>query len=367
MVIWKHYSETTLMLGATMSIAEQKQPNSNDTLSETQESQPQEKKKPIRKKIKPTFPHVFFDPRDVLKCIESITDADYHKEVDKWIKNDSYERELKELFKPNIESLYSEFPNFKEVVEFYDGQVKLSELACKWFSARPVLLLGDAGIGKTHFTQKLAEELDLSYKIINCATVSAGWVISGLSSSWKGAKVGEIARFMRDSKYSNPIIMLDEIDKLSSVKDGDSYGCLYSLLEHKTSKKFVDEFLDFPIDLSNVNWIATANDVSTIPEPILSRFKIIHVGNPTKEHMKIIVKNMFNNIKEDLNLNLAINSIESDAVELIANSCTTPREANVMLLESFGKAARMHLEVGPVNIKAEHCVVTTKTKRKLGF
>lgn len=360
-----------------MSVAENDSNNSKTTLSppkrkrRTKSEAKQVDENGVSKLITPiqsvpTFPCILFEPSDAMEVMLSSNDNDYNKALSNWTIADI--KELKESFKPNIEGLSAVFPNFKEAIDFYDGQAKLSEMAMRWYQARPILLLGDPGLGKTMFCKALAKELGMDFKVVSCGNITASWVLSGLCSSWRGAKPGVVSSFMKDCKSMNPIIMLDEIDKLSSAKDGDPYAALYSFLEQDTAKVFEDEFLNFPINLQYVNWIATANDLSRIPDAILSRFKIIKVDAPSKEHMRTIVGNAYSNLRVEHCLEHALGGITEAAIWYIADRCESPRKAVEMLLESFGNAAIMHKQPGPAIIDVMHCVTKSSSKKqKIGF
>jgi len=102
------------------------------------------------------------------------------------------------------------------------------------------------------------------------SSLTAGWVLSGASSQWKGARPGKIFETLVDGAYANPVMVVDEIDKARGEHAYDPLGALYGLLEHDTAGTFTDEFAEVSIDASQVIWVATANDDRAIPEPILT-------------------------------------------------------------------------------------------------
>ena len=113
--------------------------------------------------------------------------------------------------------------------------------------------------------------------------MTAGWLLSGSSSQWKGAKPGKVFEALVDGQYANPVMVVDEIDKASADAQYDPLGALYSLLEHDTAQTFIDEFAEVAIDASQVIWIMTANDERGIPEPILNRMNVFEIEAPSLE------------------------------------------------------------------------------------
>ena len=146
-----------------------------------------------------------------------------------------------------------------------------------------MLLLGPPGIGKTHFARKLADLLGTGMSLVPMSSMTAGWLLSGASSQWKGAKPGKVFEALVDGQYANPVIVVDEIDKASADAQYDPLGALYSLLEHDTAGAFMDEFAEVAIDASQVIWIMTANDERCIPEPILNRMNVFEIEAPSPE------------------------------------------------------------------------------------
>ena len=107
-----------------------------------------------------------------------------------------------------------------------------------------MLLLGPPGVGKTHFARELAQLLGTGMGFISMSSLTAGWVLSGASSQWKGARPGKVFETLVDGQYANPVMVVDEIDKAGGEHAYDPLGALYSLLEHDTAGRFTDEFAE---------------------------------------------------------------------------------------------------------------------------
>src|SRR2546430_12662076 len=181
---------------------------------------------------------------------------------------------------PEMENLFEELPNFTEVLEDIRKHLALCVGSNDSIELPPMLLLGDPGIGKTHFARKLAHLLGTGFGFVPMSSLSAGWVLSRASSQSKNAKPGKVFDTFLNGEYANPVIVVDELDKASSDGQYDPLGALYELLEVETSTRFVDEFVELPIDASGAVWLATPHDTSRIPEPPVNRLAVYEIDPP---------------------------------------------------------------------------------------
>lgn len=200
---------------------------------------------------------------------------------------------------PDMASLYHMLPNFTDVLDDVKRHVALAQDSRDGLEVTPILLLGPPGIGKTHFAKKLADLLGTGMSLVPMSSMTAGWLLSGSSSQWKGAKPGKVFEALVDGEYANPVIVVDEIDKASGDAQYDPLGALYSLLEHDTAQNFTDEFAEVAVDASQVIWITTANDESAIPEPILNRMNVFSVEPPSPEAARQIARNLYQSIRSE--------------------------------------------------------------------
>ncbi len=238
---------------------------------------------------------------------------------------------------PAMDHLYDEMPNFNAVLDDVKRQLALCTDSRDALEITPMLLLGPPGIGKTHFAREIAQLLGTGLGFISMSSLTAGWVLSGASSQWKGARPGKVFETLVDGQYANPVMVVDEIDKARAEHAYDPLGALYSLLEHDTAGAFTDEFAEVAIDASQVIWVATANDERCIPEPILNRMNVFEVQAPDADAARAIALRLYRQLRASHDWGQRFDEQPCEAVlERLAS--TAPREMRRAWMTAFGNA-----------------------------
>lgn len=230
----------------------------------------------------------------------------------------------------------------KEILEAdHYGLEKVKERVLEFLAVRtltkkgssPILcLVGPPGTGKTSIARSVAKALNKKYVRVCLGGVRDEAEIRGHRRTYVGAMPGRIAAGLIQAGVKNPLMLLDEIDKVSSDYKGDTSSALLEVLDSEQNKKFTDHYVELPIDLSEVLFIATANDPQSIPRPLMDRMEVIEISSYTeneKEHIArehLISKQMKANGLKEGQL-----SITDEALRLMISGYT--REAGVRNLE----------------------------------
>lgn len=211
-----------------------------------------------------------------------------------------------------INSLRDEFPNFGTAIDVLEAALALS-IDDHEYTIPPLLVHGEPGIGKTAFSMLLADRLGVPFDMVSAGSLQAGFDLTGSSSHWSNASAGRVARLLADSHSASPVFLVDEVDKIGGDERWSPVNTMLDLLEPRTARRFRDEALQLQFDASRMIVLMTANDLRSIPAPLLSRSQVVEIKPLSTEQRFAIVRSLVDQHAGDL-------AIDDSTVERIGTT-----------------------------------------------
>jgi len=275
-----------------------------------------------------------------------------------WLKSSEYKLDLAEARRILDEDHYGLEDVKERILEF------LAVIKLRPDTKSPILLfVGPPGVGKTSLGRSIARSLGRQFERMSLGGVRDEAELRGHRRTYIGAMPGRIIQSIRRAGVNNPVLMLDEVDKLGNDYRGDPAAALLEILDPQQNNSFRDHYLDLPFDLSKIFFIATANQLGPIPAPLRDRMEIIRLaGYSDREKLEIARRYLIPRQTGENGLNNAQVKITDDALELIASRYT--REAGVRQMErNIGSIARK-VALKIAQAQAETVTVTANEVRE---
>ena len=200
--------------------------------------------------------------------------------------------------------LTREFPWMSDAIQHVRLDLNLLRLAdgsTSFLKLRPFLLVGPPGTGKTRFARRMAKLAGIPIRIVSCSGSSDNRDLEGTARGWASAEPSAVLRAMREGSCANPVLLVDEVEKAGQSRhNGRIIDTLLTMLEPESAVAWYDQCLCTTADLTAVNWILTANDLSGLPEPLLNRLRIINVPMPPVELLPQILDSLTEEIAREM-------------------------------------------------------------------
>ena len=272
-----------------------------------------------------------------------------------------------------VAALSKRLPNFSAVIDYIGHKLEAQRLCKNPMRLPPLLLLGDAGVGKSHFCRTLTEALGMPFECLPLAGTSQELHITGLSKNWGSAGPSRLAEIMGKVPMANPMVMVDEIDKASDIK---LHNALLQIFEPETAARWVDQYVEVPIDLSRVMFVATANDLASLSPLLVSRFEVFEIKKPSDEQLVAVLNSIyFDELRQFGHPGIFHPDLPAEVCSQLIQSAMTPREARRVLLNAMEFAViRTHrqkgsLRRGRVTVQLEDLPLSRsrETSCRIGF
>lgn len=211
-----------------------------------------------------------------------------------------------------ITTLRIDFPNFAHALDALEASLALS-IGDPDYSISPMLLHGEPGIGKTTFAMAIADRLSVRFDMVSAGSLQGGFDLAGTSSHWSNASAGRVVRLLAESDSASPVLLIDEVDKISGDERYSPVNTLLDMLEPRTARRFRDEALQLQFDASRMIVLLTANDLHSIPAPLRSRSQVVAIEPLSTDQRFAIIRKLVDRHAGQL-------AIDDDTVERIGST-----------------------------------------------
>lgn len=265
-----------------------------------------------------------------------------------------------------VEALSAAAPNFSEVSGVVLRAIALSMQTGTPLSIPPLLFVGPPGVGKTFFSRSLAQALAVPYVEYSMALADDPGELVGHSLSWRGARLGLVARTLIEGWSVAPVLLVDEVEKTQWSNYGNPLDPLHALLEPESARVFRDAYLDIPLRADRILWFFTANAIDTLRSSLIDRMTVVPVAPPSEAQRAAVIRSLYSRFVVEFQGRLDPD-IADEVIAAIADA--TPRTARRLIEIGFGFAAqdaRRHLTPADIAMARRHVSLEPKSAR-FGF
>lgn len=317
---------------------------------------PKTKTKPTQQTVGSGTPNStiqVFDPQALEQAVVTIADMNQERQaagarILEQARANSGRRTLPDAQQAgkNLEAKKLEFENLVEPIERLQVDLVLAAaMRAHEFRISPILLLGEPGIGKTYLASQVAQALGVPSEKISAGGAQGGFQLTGSHSSWMAAKPGLVATLLARSTVASPMLIIDEVDKISDSRY-PFLPVLLDLLDAGTAKRFRDEYFEMDIDASRIVVVLTANDISKVPPPLLSRVEVFTVPAPEPAQRLRIIKKTVADLGQRTNRQI---SLAPGAAERLAERIDIDlRQLHRTVTAAFSKAVQNGVQIARI-------------------
>ena len=260
---------------------------------------------------------------------------------------------------PALEDLDTAMPHLAAATRQVRNRLRLAQATGRPVRIAPMLLVGPPGVGKSHYAECLAQALGAPVHRVAMDSTQTASVLAGAESHWINSQAGVVFKALAQGEAANPVILLDEIDKVQRRDGYDPVAPLHTLLEPQTARHFIDRCMPLPLDARHIVWIATANDLEALDPPLRSRFAVHAIPPPDAAQGFALAGVIARALLQELGLKLAVPEAVLQRLALHA-----PRAQRQLLEDAIAEAVAR----GADSLCAADIPEAVKpTRRPIGF